>query len=246
MHVCTYKCRWFYFVFFFLERMYKCVRLYENAYINAYMNACEIETLAMLRGSQTTFFEKKCENVTLVMLRWSRTAFWKDAWNFEFLLHENFENAYMKIFRVHECVKFLSLYILIHEIIGENALMNAWKFWICIYWYMKLLIFFIRVHGWMHETPFFSFTFCLNENAFMNAWDFVFHFRMKMRFYSSFLMHVKSMYQTLWKACKNAWDFILIIFFMRMHVQMHETLFWSFFDENGCKMHETLFWSFFL
>jgi len=32
--------------------MYECVRLYENAY----MNACEIETLAMSRGSQTTFF----------------------------------------------------------------------------------------------------------------------------------------------------------------------------------------------
>jgi len=31
----------------------------------------------------------------------------------------------MKIFRVRECVKFLSLHILMQKIIGENALMNA-------------------------------------------------------------------------------------------------------------------------
>jgi len=51
----------------------KCVRLYENAY----MKACEIETLAMPRESQTTFFEKKCENGTLAMPRESWTTFLK-------------------------------------------------------------------------------------------------------------------------------------------------------------------------
>ena len=45
--------------------MYKYVKVYENVY----MNACEIETLSMLRGSRTTFFEKKGENETLAMLR---------------------------------------------------------------------------------------------------------------------------------------------------------------------------------
>jgi len=37
--------------------MYECVRLYENAYINA----CEIETLAMVEGHKPLFFFFKKE-----------------------------------------------------------------------------------------------------------------------------------------------------------------------------------------
>jgi len=156
--------------------------------------------------------------------------FWKDAWNFEFLLHENFGNAYMYAWKSWECI---------HENFWEC--MNAWNFWVCIYWWMKLcvkilslhilmhevLFLVMRVHGWMHETLFFLVLlfvwmsswmnawesisyFCLNENACINVWDSVFHFWMKMRFILP--MHVK-MHQTLW----NAWE-----------------LFWSFLDENAC------------
>jgi len=53
--------------------MYECVRLYENAYINA----CEIETLAMVEGHKPLFFflKKKFKIGTLAMPRGSRITF---------------------------------------------------------------------------------------------------------------------------------------------------------------------------
>jgi len=142
-----------------------------------------------------------------------------------------------KFLRVHECVKFLSLHILMDEIMRENfefAYIDAWS---SIFGYES---------AWMNawNSIFFSFTFCLNE--FMNEC---------MRVYFLFLLEWKCMYKCMRfcfsflneneiyssNACKNASDsmkcmrVILIIFgwkCMYKWIKVYETLLFILFFCN--------------